>query len=148
LTPACLPAKSLLSLETDSTITRKEKRGRTAKIAPIGEQKVEWGRLTFGKFDAAVRDGEYDAIFRPVERNGMMNGISIVDNVVAGAMYAVSISVAALQNQYFFNSVVAMRKVTATGLHTNKDGRIARRFIAPQRMEKNPLMACRTLFDR
>ena len=70
-----------------------------------------------------------------------------VDDVVARAMLASLVTVAALKDQHFFDADMAMRRITATGLHPNEDGRILRLVVAPQDVNENPLMPRRVPLD-
>lgn len=94
------------------------------------------------QLDAAVRDGKHDAIFRAFERDGKMRGTGFVDDVIARYVPPARVLVAALKNEDLFDAVMLMRRVSASGLHSDQHGRIACLLIAAQGMNKYSLMSC------
>ena len=96
---------------------------------------------------APVRDGEHDAVFRAVERDWVMRGARLVDEIAARAVFSRLIAIAALQDEHFFQPAVAMRGIAAPRLHAYEDGRATSLTVASQIVKVNPFVPGRVPLD-
>lgn len=88
----------------------------------------------------AVRDGEHDAVFA-IEGDGRMCRAGFVQAVLACAVLADTIAIAALQDEYFLESDMAMRGIAATWLHANQHSRITIFFVATKKVKEDAFMS-------
>ena len=99
------------------------------------------------QFYAAMRDGEHDAVFCAVERDGVMRRARFVDDVRARAVLALLISIAALKDEDFFDPDMSMSRIATPRSHAYQDGRISRPLVTPQEVNNYPVVPGRAPFD-
>src|SRR5437660_2199818 len=68
------------------------------------------------QLNAAVRDGQHDAIFA-LEGHGRVGRTRVIQDVFTGAALALLVKIATLQNKNFFETNMPVRRITATRLH-------------------------------
>jgi hypothetical protein len=104
--------------------------------------------LTIQEFDAAVGDGQHDAVFGGVcEGYGVVGRAGFVEDVVAGAVCAARVRVAALKDEDLFDAAVTVRGIRAARLHSYEDGYVAGRLVAPEEVQVNASVSRRAPGD-
>ena len=99
------------------------------------------------QLNAAVRDSQHEAVFA-FEGHGRMGRTGVVQDVLTGAALPLLVTIAALQDENFFETNMPMRGIMAAGLHANQYGRIVTLFVAPQHVHENPWVTSGAPIDR